>query len=114
MTVARANLLKHIENMRAFGVEPVVVVNRFPGDTVDGLRKILDFCDANDVRAASYEAYEKGPAGASELAAIVDAAIADNQRSNAFDFLYPIEAPIRDKIDTVARIVYGADGVDYD
>ena len=108
------NLLKHIENMRSFGVEPVVAVNRFPGDTPEGLKQILDFCEKHNVRAAAYEAFAKGPEGAVKLAALVDEAIADNQEKDSFRFLYPLEASIREKIDAVSRQVYGADGVDYD
>ena len=108
------NLLKHVENIRAFGIEPVVAVNRFPGDTDDGLRRILDFCEEQGVRAAPYEAYEKGPEGAAELAAIVDQAIAQNSSEESFRFLYPETASVREKIETIARVVYGADGVDYD
>jgi formate--tetrahydrofolate ligase len=108
------NLLKHIENMRVFGLEPVVAVNRFPGDTPDGLGKILDFCQKHDVRAAAYEGYTKGGEGATELASLVEDTIAVNTKADAFKFLYPDSASIRDKIDTIARVVYGADGVDYD
>ena len=108
------NLLKHIENIRGFGLEPVVAVNRFPGDTPAGLQKILNFCQEQGVRAAPYEAYEKGPAGATALAQLVDDAIVVNQEQNTFRFLYPLESSIRDKIETIAREVYGADGVDYD
>ncbi|MEE8473903.1 MAG: formate--tetrahydrofolate ligase [Myxococcota bacterium] len=108
------NLLKHIENVRAFGIEPVVAVNRFPTDDADTLRKIIDFCGEHGVRAALYESYEKGPEGAAELARLVEEAIEQNQRSASFRFLYPDSAPLRKKIDTVARVIYGADGVDYD
>jgi formate--tetrahydrofolate ligase len=108
------NLLKHIENIRAFGIEPVVAVNRFPQDTPAGLQKILDFCKQQGVRAAAYEAYERGPDGAVDLAALVDAAIAENQEKDSFHFLYPETAPIREKIEAIARTIYGADGVDYD
>ncbi|MCH2113379.1 MAG: formate--tetrahydrofolate ligase [Pirellulales bacterium] len=108
------NLLKHIENIRGFGLEPVVAVNRFPDDTPDGLKKILEFCEKQNVRAAAYEAYEKGPAGATELAQLVDDAIDATQDKNTFRYLYPLESSICEKIETVAREVYGADGVDYD
>ena len=66
------NLLKHIENMRAFGLEPVVAVNRFPDDTVDGLARILDFCERQGVRAAPYEGFARGVEGAVELAGFED------------------------------------------
>jgi len=108
------NLMKHVENIRAFGVEPVVAVNRFPGDGEDDLRRILDFCSSQGVRAARYESYEKGPEGAAELAALVDEAIEQTRGADSFRLLYPDSAPIREKIDTIARAMYGADGVDYD
>lgn len=108
------NLLKHIENMRAFGLEPVVAVNQFPGDDPETLQKILAFCTSHGVRAASYESFERGPEGASELAQLVEEAIEENRSSDSFHFLYPDSASLREKIDTVARTVYGADGVDYD
>jgi formate--tetrahydrofolate ligase len=108
------NLMKHVENMRAFGIEPVVAVNRFPGDTPESLPRILDFCAEKGVRAAPYESFEKGPPGAEDLARLVDEAIEQNRGSDSFRFLYPNSASIREKIDTVARAMYGADGVDYD
>ena len=113
-TGGTGNLLKHIENMRAFGLEPVVAVNRFPNDTPEGLKKILDFCESNGVRAAAYESYAKGPEGAAELAALVEEAIQENNANGSFRYLYDVKQPIKDKIETIAREVYGADGVDYD
>ena len=95
-------------------MEPVVAVNRFPDDAADTLRRTLDFCAEQGVRAASYESFERGPEGAAELAGLVDEAIELNQRADSFRFIYPDSASIREKIDTVARVVYGADGVDYD
>ncbi|MCZ6617530.1 MAG: formate--tetrahydrofolate ligase [Gammaproteobacteria bacterium] len=108
------NLLKHIENVRAFGLEPVVAVNRFPDDDADTLRRIVDFCGEHGVRAALYESFEKGPEGAAELARLVEESIEQNQQAANFQFLYPDSAPLREKIDTIARVMYGADGVDYD
>jgi formate--tetrahydrofolate ligase len=108
------NLLKHVENMRAFGVEPVVAVNRFESDTAEGLKRILDFCAERDIAAAPYDAVARGPEGAAELAAVVDAAIERNQKADSFRVLYPDAASIREKIATVARTIYGADGVDFD
>jgi formate--tetrahydrofolate ligase len=108
------NLLKHVENMRAFGVEPVVAVNRFESDTAEGLKRILDLCAERGIAAAPYDAVARGPEGAVELAAIVDAAIEQNQKADSFRVLYPDSASIREKIATVARTIYGADGVDFD
>ena len=108
------NLLKHIENVRLFGIEPVVAVNRFPNDTPEGLQKILAFCERHGVRAAPYESYEKGPAGAADLAALVEEAIEENRAHGKFRFLYDVADSLKDKIETIARKIYGADGVDYD
>ena len=108
------NLLKHIENVRAFGLEPVVAVNRFPDDDADTLRRIVDFCDEHDVRAALYESFEKGPEGAVELARLVEESIEQNGQAASFQFLYPEVASLREKIETIACIIYGAEGVDYD
>jgi formate--tetrahydrofolate ligase len=108
------NLLKHIENVRAFGLEPVVAVNRFPSDDAETLHRIVDFCGAHGVRAAIYESFEKGPEGAAELARLVEESIEQNQQAASFRLLYPDSASLRKKIDTIARVIYGADGVDYD
>lgn len=109
-----ANLLKHIENMRAFGLEPVVAVNRFEGDTAEGLRRILAFCEEHGVRAAPYEAVSQGPAGATALAQAVEEAIEENRAKDAYHSLYPDSASTREKIEQVAKTLYGADGVEYD
>ncbi|MFP6630429.1 MAG: formate--tetrahydrofolate ligase [Myxococcota bacterium] len=108
------NLLKHIENMRAFGLEPVVAVNRFESDTADGLKRILAFCAEQGVRAAPYTAVADGPEGAEELAKLVDEAIEENRGKDSYHSLYPDSASIRQKIDMIARTLYGADGVEYD
>jgi formate--tetrahydrofolate ligase len=108
------NLLKHVENVRAFGLQPVVAVNRFADDDAGTLRKILDFCSKQGVRAAPYEGFARGPEGAEELARLVEEAIEENQSADSFRFLYPETASIREKIDVIARVVYGADGVEYD
>ncbi|MEE2675152.1 MAG: formate--tetrahydrofolate ligase [Myxococcota bacterium] len=108
------NLLKHIENMRAFGLEPVVAVNRFEGDSAEGLKRILAFCAEQGVRAAAYTAVADGPEGAEELAKLVDEAVEENRAKDSYHSLYPDSASIRQKIDTIARTLYGADGVEYD
>lgn len=108
------NLLKHIENIRSFGINPVVAINKFPGDHQEKLNKIREFCEENDVRAAVYEGYEKGPEGGRALATAVDETIAENGENGAFKLLYPDSAPIKEKIETIARTIYGAEGVDFD
>jgi formate--tetrahydrofolate ligase len=105
-----ANLRKQIDNVRMHGVTPVVAVNAFPGDYAsehDAVREIAADCG---VRCALSTHYTDGGAGAVELAeAVVEAA---DERSD-FGFLYPADASLRDKIETIATRVYGADAVDY-
>ena len=105
------NLEKHIENVKAFGVPAVVALNRFSTDT----EKELD-CVRRRAKAAGAEAvvvsevWEKGGKGGAELA---EAVVAACDKKSAFKFLYPDDMPIKDKIETIARTMYGADGCDF-
>jgi formate--tetrahydrofolate ligase len=105
-----ANLRKQIENITMHGVPPVVAVNTFPGDfpsELDAIRSIASECGA---RAAVCTNFVDGGRGAVELAeAVTEAADSESE----FRFLYPESAPLREKIETIATRVYGADGVDY-
>ncbi len=107
------NLLKHIENIRAFGIEPVVAINRFTDDNQGELNALVKFCEKNDTTAVVAEHYEKGGKGATELADAVLQAIQKNKRRK-FKFLYDLNLPIEKKIENVAKAIYGADGVDYE
>ena len=105
------NLVAHIENVAKFGVPVVVAINRFPTDTaaeIDLIRRAGIGAGAVDARLA--DNWENGGDGAIELAgAVVKAA----ETGTDFSFLYPLEASIKDKIETIARQIYGADGVKY-
>jgi formate--tetrahydrofolate ligase len=109
--IGSGNLARHIGIVREFGLEPVVAVNRRPEDTdeeVELARRLA--LESGAFAAAVNEAFEKGGEGAIELAeAVVDAA----SRPNAYAPLYAEDAPIADKIETVARRVYGADGAQF-
>jgi formate--tetrahydrofolate ligase len=107
------NLAKHIENIRLFGVEPVVALNRFPDDKAEDLARIIRFCSRQGVEAVVAEHYARGGEGAVELAQSVLRVIAKNHRRK-LRFLYPLEMPMERKIETVARKLYGAEGVDFD
>lgn len=106
-----ANLAKHIDIARKFGVPVVVAVNRFPTDTdaeVALVKKIAD--EAGAEAAVMSDHWARGGAGAIELAeAVVDAC----QKPSNFRFLYPLDLPIKEKIEIIAREIYGADGVEY-
>jgi len=105
------NLLQHIENAIKFGIPVVVAINRFTTDTdaeVELVRKRAKETGAED--AAVSEVWAKGGEGG---AALAEAVVKACEKSNNFKFLYPDDASIKEKIETVAREIYRADGVDY-
>ena len=105
-----ANLRKQLENVRAHGVSPVVAINAMPGDFASEHAVIREVADAMGVRSAVCTHFADGGRGAAELAeAVAEAA----EEPGEFRFLYPVEAPLRTKIETIASRLYGADGVDY-
>ncbi len=106
-----ANLHKQVENLRLHGVTPVVAINAFPTDHASEHDAIRELAEEVGVTAVVSRHFEKGGAGAADLAEAV--AHAAEQPSD-FRFLYPDEASIREKIETVATKVYGAAAVEYD
>jgi formate--tetrahydrofolate ligase len=104
------NLRKHIENIRIFGVPLAVALNKFPADTAGEVRRFSDLCSKDKVRFAVSDVFGKGGEGGLELAAEVLRAI--EQEENRFQFLYPLEMPLLEKIETVARKIYGAAGIE--
>ena len=108
------NLRRQLANVRAHGVTPVVAVNAFPGDYDSELRAILDVAAEEGARAAVSHHVAKGGIGAADLATAVEEACEDGSAGGAGGFhpLYDDDLPLLDKIDTVARRMYGADGVD--
>ncbi|MEA4885051.1 MAG: formate--tetrahydrofolate ligase [Clostridia bacterium] len=106
-----ANLDKHIENLKKYGVPIVVAINRFPTDTQAELDLVKSHCDAMGVRSALSEVVARGGEGGIELAKeIIDALEHDE---NNFHPIYDPELPIKAKIEIIAREIYGADGVVY-
>jgi len=104
------NLDHHVEVLRTFGVEPVVAVNRFPGDTGAELDAIREHCRDLGVRVAVSEVYQEGADGGTELAELVREAASEPSDPGP---LYGLDEPIEGKIETVATEVYGADGVTF-
>ena len=105
-----ANLRKQIENIRVHGVSPVVAINAFPDDHSSEHRAIREIAEEMGARVAVCTHFTDGGRGATELAeAVVEAA----EEPSRFRFLYPATATLREKIETVATEIYGADGVDY-
>jgi formate--tetrahydrofolate ligase len=107
------NLDKHVENLRKFGVPVVVAVNRFPTDTDEEVRAVIDHCqDELGVKAAESTVFADGGEGGVDLANhVIDAVESDDE--SEFAPLYDDEDSIKEKIRTVATEVYGADGVKY-
>lgn len=105
------NLEKMIENMKLFGLQVVVAVNNFDSDTseeIEAIRERAKAAGAED--AVVSKVWLKGGEGGVELAeAVVKAA----EKPSKFEFLYPLDWPIKKKIETIATKIYGADGVDY-
>jgi len=105
------NLVKHIENGKLFGVPVVVAVNSFKYDTEAELALVKRIAEEAGAEGAfKCTNWMHGGKGAIELAeAVMDAA----KKTNHFEFLYPLDWPIKKKIETIATKIYGADGVDY-
>lgn len=105
------NLEKHIENVKKFGVPAVVAVNRFATDTEGELSFLKDFCAQRGVRCAIMEAYGKGSEGGEELAKVVLETVEAGEVN--FHTLQTPEQRISQKIELLAKEIYGADGVEY-
>ncbi len=105
------NLRAHVENMHKFGVPVVVAINRFGTDTDAELKVIDDCCMELGVNYALSEVFGKGGEGGMELAKTVCDVI-DSEKSE-FAPIYPDEAPVEEKIETIARRIYGASGVTF-
>ncbi len=105
-----ANLIKHIENVKKAGINPVVCINSFYTDTKAEINAIKKIAEAAGARVAVSEHWLKGGDGALEFTdAVIDAC---NEKNN-FKFLYELDMPLSKRIETIAKEVYGADGVSY-
>jgi formate--tetrahydrofolate ligase len=105
------NLEAHVRNVQKFGVPVVVALNRFTSDTEEELKTVLDAARGWGARAVLSEVWEKGGAGgeavAKEILAVLD------EKKASFKPLYDAGKPIKEKIEIIAREIYGAAGVDY-
>ena len=106
------NLEKHIENVRKFNIEPVVAINSFISDSEEEVQFVIDACDKLGVQAVVSEGWAKGGEGTKNLAnAVVD--VVEN-KATQYKPLYDWKSPVKEKIETIAKEVYGATGVTYD
>lgn len=107
-----ANLEKHIENVSKYGVPCVVTLNQFVTDTDAELAYVRDFCEKRGCSFALSQVWEKGGEGGIELAKKVVGTI--EEKENHFQCLYEDSLPLKQKIETVAKEIYGAENVVYD
>lgn len=105
------NLAKHIETIESFGLPYVVALNHFTTDTAAEIKVIEEWCQARDVSLALTTVWADGGMGGLELAGQVIQKIDEQQAK--FKPLYPLTASIKEKIDTIAKHVYGASTVEY-
>ena len=105
-----ANLVHHINTIKTAGINPVVCINSFHTDTKAEIAMVRKAAEAAGARCAFSEHWLKGGDGALELA---DVAMEASNQKNDFKFLYPKEMKLRDRVDKIAKVVYGADGVSW-
>lgn len=103
------NLQKHCENLRVFGIPFVIALNKFPTDTKEEIKKVFDLCLRGKVKIALSDVYGQGGEGGLDLAHLIIEAMEKDE--NGFKFLYPLELPLLEKIDAVAKNIYGASSV---
>jgi formate--tetrahydrofolate ligase len=105
------NLDKHVRNLQQFGVPVVVAVNRFPSDTDAEVEAVIDHCESElGVGAAESNVFSDGGEGGVDLA---EKLVSATESDSSFQYLYDDEDSIKEKIETVATEIYGADGVEY-
>ena len=107
------NLKAHVENMQKFGIPVVVAINRFGTDTDGELQVIDNCCKELGVRYALSEVFAKGGEGGRELAQTICDVIDETEGKSHFAPIYPDDAPVEEKIETIAKTIYGADKVTY-
>ncbi len=107
------NLVAHVENMRKYGVPVVVAINRFGTDTDAELQVIDDTCRSLGVEYALSEVFAKGGEGGMALAETVCRVIDTHENDTHFAPIYPLDLTVEEKVETIAKTIYGADGVTF-
>lgn len=105
------NLEKHVENIKLFNLAPVVAINKFATDTPEELAFIKEFCQQRNIPVSIADVWGKGGEGAEELAHMV--VKASDDCCPYFTPLYPLTDGVKEKIETIAKKIYGAEAVDY-
>ena len=106
-----SNLQKHIENIRLFNLTPIVAINKFTTDSQEEIDFVKDFCRQLNVSAALADVWGQGGMGTTELAEMVINSV--NSCSSDFKPLYRLDESVEQKIETIAKNIYGAEAVDY-
>jgi len=106
-----ANVEKHIENIQKFGIKPIIAINKFPNDTLAEIEMVIEKAKAVGIDAIVAEEWAKGGEGMTDLANAVVKIIDD--KVNHFKPLYDWAQPVKEKIATIAREIYGANEVEY-
>ena len=107
------NLLKHVENVtKVFGLPAVVAINAFPTDTAAELALVEKKCNELGVNVALSEVWAKGGEGGEKLATEV-LKLVENSTADGYSCAYDLDLPIKEKIETICKRIYGADGVDF-
>lgn len=106
----RWNLEKHLESAEKFGMKPIVAINKFVTDTEEEINAVKQICEKNQAEFAVANIWEEGGKGGVELAKIV-AEMADSTKCN-YRRLYDLDASVEDKIEKIAKEVYGAKGIE--
>ncbi|MEZ4800095.1 MAG: formate--tetrahydrofolate ligase [Flavobacteriales bacterium] len=105
------NLEKHIENCKKFGLNPVVAINHFPTDTDEEIQFVIEACAKLGTKAVVSRGFAQGGEGTKELAQAVVSEIESG--NNKFQALYDWSLPVKEKIEKIAKEIYGADAVNY-
>jgi len=105
------NLEKHVENIKLFGVPLVIALNKFDGDREEEMKIVEEFAEKNGIPFAVADVYEQGGEGGIELAGKVISTI--YSQKPRFKFLYELDLPVKEKIETIAKKIYGAGRVVY-
>ena len=111
-THGEENLAKHVENVRLYGLAPVVALNHFTDDTDVQIGRVMSMCKTLGVPCGVSRGWELGGAGVADLAGMVLEAIRTGDRAG-FRYLYPDDLKLTAKVETIATKIYGADGVSF-
>jgi formate--tetrahydrofolate ligase len=105
------NLWKHCENVETLGMPFVISINRFPTDSDEEVKRLLELCEQKGYPAALSNVWAEGGKGGLELGQLVRDTV--EKKPSSPHLLYPLEMSLKDKMDAIARLMYGADGVVY-